>query len=472
MSVVQPKINYTPGGVKEFLAIAYPLIISNASMSVMQFADRLFLSWAGPENIAAVLPAGILLFTFWSIFLGISEYTNTFVAQFHGAERPREIASATWQGIHFAVISSFLTLPFLPMGLATLQLFSHAPDVLALEKTYFTFLFFGGPFFILNGALCSFYSGRGKTKVIMSVNIGVNFLNLFLDYVLIFGKWGFPEWGIKGAAIGTTLATACATGIFLILFLSQKNHQRFATRSSYKINPDLMKRLIRFGTPSGIHFFLEISSFTMFVFLVGRIGEVELAATNIALSLNMLAWFPMLGASIATATMVGQYIGRNDYVTARKSAFTAFYTTEAYMLAFAVLYIGLRHPMVLVFQGDPAHSTIPFEAILALGATLMIYVALYQMFDAMVVSFSGALRGAGDTSFAMWACVVCGWGIFVPGTWMATEYFQLGVLAAWAWVWVYCAILGIIYLIRFNSGKWKSIEVIPKQLSDSQNPIG
>ena len=118
--------------------------------------------------------------------------------------------------------------------------------------------------------------------------------------------------------------------------------------------------------------------------------------------------------------------------------------------------------LIQQFHNGP-DTGIPFAEIAPIGAKILICVGLYQMFDAMLVIFSGALRGAGDTSFAMWACVLCSWCIFVPGTIFVTETLRLGVYAAWVWVFLYSFMLGLTYLKRFHGGRWKSIEVIPNE---------
>jgi MATE family multidrug resistance protein len=177
----------------------------------------------------------------------------------------------------------------------------------------------------------------------------------------------------------------------------------------------------------------------------------------------MLAWCPMVGASVATTTLVGQYIGRRDYATAAKSAYTAFIAVELYMLSFALLYITSAESLIRIFQNQAETPGILFADILPLGKQILLYVALYQIFDAMLLTFSGALRGAGDTAFAMWACVICAWCIFVPGTWLVVEVLQWGVMSAWIWIFIYCASLGIIYLLRFQSGRWKQFDVIANE---------
>lgn len=461
MTDQHPAPTWIPGGFREFFSIAYPLVISNGSVTLMTFVDRLFLSWYSPLDIAASLPAGILGYTLIAFFLGVSEYTNTFVAQFYGAKRLSDVARATWQGLWLAIGSGIFSLFLLPVGNWILSVGGHAPEVVIREKTYFFYLMFALIFQVINAALSSFYSGRGRTKVIMAVSIVINIVNCVLDYALIFGVWGFPEWGIKGAAVATFLSTAFGTVLYLCLFLSPENNRLYQTRSTFTLDSDLIKRILRYGAPSGMEFLLSISSFTVFIFLIGRLGTIELAASNIVLAINMLAFLPMLGASVATATLVGQYIGRQDYATAEKSAYTAFYSVQFYMLAFALIYFFFPETLIRLFHSTETAVEIPFENIVSYGTTILMLVAIYQIFDAMIITFMGALRGAGDTTFAMWASVVCAWFLFVPGTWILLNWMGRGVIGAWMWATFYIAVAGLVYLFRFRSGYWKSIRLIP-----------
>jgi MATE family multidrug resistance protein len=455
-----------PGGFREFFALAYPLVVSNLSMTLMIFVDRLFLSWSSAEEIAAALPAGILAFTIGAYFLGLCEYTNTFVAQFFGAGRMTDVGRATWQGVWLAVLCGVFSLFFLPLGDFIFAWAGHAPDVVRLEQVYYSYILFAVIFQILNASLSSFYSGRGRTKVIMTVSIVINLVNGFLDYTLIFGVWGFPAWGIKGAAVATLVANILGTILYFSLFLSRKNDELYRTRRTVGIDSALMKRMLRFGSPSGMEYLLSIGSFTVFIFLIGQLGTIELAASNIVLALNMLAFFPMLGITIATSSMVGQYIGRQDWATAEKSAYTALYTVQAYMLSFAAIYYLFPEPLIRLFhQQDPA-STIPFQDIVEYGTQILMLVAIYQIFDAMTITFAGALRGAGDTTF-----VILGWIFFVPGTLVVIHVLHLGVIGAWIWATLYIAVIGLVYFARFRTGYWKSIRVIPIQEDAALSPV-
>jgi MATE family multidrug resistance protein len=159
----------------------------------------------------------------------------------------------------------------------------------------------------LNAALSSFFR-RGRTAVVMwaiSRKCGQ-----FLLYVLIFGKLGFPEMGIRGAGLATAISGAIPALYWGFIFLSPRYQAIYRTRKEFRWDPKLLFMLLRYGVPSGVQFFLDIASFTRFILLVGRLGEADLAATNIALSIEMLAFLPMVGMSIATATLVGEYIGQ------------------------------------------------------------------------------------------------------------------------------------------------------------------
>ncbi len=449
-----------PGGFLEFFSIATPLIISNGAISLHHFVDRLFLAWYGQNEIAASLPAGILAYTFISFFLGISSYTNTFVAQYYGAQQYQNIGKATWQGIHFSIFAGIASLLLLPVGNSIIHLAGHDPDVMKLEYTYFNYIYACIFFFIINGALSSFYSGRGKTLLIMLITVASTLLNIVLDYAMIFGKWGFPEMGIKGAAIATVISAIAMTVVYFILILSKTNHEKYQTRTTYGLDYDLIKKMIRFGTPAGAQNCLGIASFTVFVFLIGQVGTVELAASNIVIAINTISFMPAVGASIAAATMVGQYIGRKDHHLAERSAYTAVYSVEAFMLFLMFIFFFFPEPIMRIFQGDMMEGAASFEAVIEYGSILLLFVAVYQVFDAMLITFSGALRGAGDTAFPMWTELICAWCFFVPGTWIILFVFDGGVIFAWFWASIYIMAVGLVLYYRFRCGYWKTIHVI------------
>lgn len=454
------KVNLTdPGGHREVLRVALPLVLSTASLTVMLFVDRLFLSWYSQSAVAASTPGGITYFTICSFFLGIAQYVNAIVAQHHGAGEKTACSRAVWQGVLFSFMAAPMILAMIPVGRAALEWSNHGPELIPLEKEFFTILMLGGVMLPLNAALSSFFSGRGLTRVVMWGNIMGNAANAILDYILIFGKLGFPELGIKGAGLATAMTAALPTVYWTILFLSPRYQVEYKTRASLAFDKRLFMMLLKYGIPSGAQFFLDISSFTFFILLIGRLGETSLAASNIVLSIETLSFLPMVGMSIATSTLVGEYIGRGNHDLAAKSVRSALNMALAYTIVLAMAYFFVPQWFISMFR--PGHETAAeFEGIVASGSMLLRLVAVYTVFDTVFIIYSGALKGAGDTRFAMWAQIAIAWFFFVPPVYFITEYFHLGLFAAWCWAVAYVIVLGLVFLNRFRSGRWKYIDMI------------
>jgi MATE family multidrug resistance protein len=447
-----------PGGYLEVLKIATPLVLSTASLTLTLFVDRMFLSWHGQTSVAAATPGGITYFTICSLFLGTAQFVNSMVAQHHGRGDKQACGRAVWQGVFFSIAALPVILGCIPLGTMVLSWGGHAPAVLVQEKDYFSILMLGGVMLPLGAALSSFFSGRGKTAVVMWGNVAGNAANTLLDYILIFGKLGFPAMGIRGAAIATALTGVIPVLFWGGLFLSRRYQTEYRTREGFQWDSRLFVMLLRYGLPSGVQFFLDVGAFAVFVLLIGRLGEANLAATNIVMSIEMLSFLPMVGVSIATATLVGEYIGREQTALAEKSVRSALRMALGYMIVMALLYVLFPEPFLELFR-EQGRSGTGFDQIVETGRIILRLVAIFTIFDTMFIVYSGALKGAGDTRFAMWAQVLIAWIFFVPPTYFIVEYLNLGLMAVWTWCVVYVICLGTTFWLRFRSGRWKTIRM-------------
>jgi len=449
-----------PGSWREILSLAYPLILSAGSLTVMHFVDRMFLSWYSQTAIAAATPAGITSFTIVCFFMGVSQYTTTIVAQYFGADDKARCSIATWQGIFFSLASYGAIVSCIPLGPPIFHWGGHPSEIVELEVRYYSILMWGGGLVPLQSALAGFFIGRGDTKTIMMASVIGNGVNGILDYGLIFGKWGLPEMGLPGAALATVLASIVPVAILTGLFLREKNDRLFATRR-IRFDTPLFKKLLRYGIPAGLQFFLEISCFTLFVLIVGRLGEVELTVTNIVLTIDMLAFMPVIGISIATSTLVGQSMGRGEPDLAEKTTYSALLMAVAYMGLMAMIFVLFPDQLFSLFK-TRGQGTQDFAVILRYGRYLLILVAIYSLFDALGLAFSAGLKGAGDTRFVMWCSVIAGWTLFVPPVYLTVSVFHRGLILAWVWATLYIVLLGLVYFWRFRKGKWKTIDMIGK----------
>ena len=438
--------------------VAIPLILSTATWSVQHFVDRMFLTWYSPEAIAAAMPAGMLNFTMVSIFMGTAGYVTTFVAQYYGAQQFQRIGPALWQGVYISMLGGLLILCAIPLAGPVFNLVGHSPLVRQNEVAYFQILCLGGGAYAASYALSGFFSGRGKTWPVLWVNVATTFVNLILDYALIFGRWGFPELGIRGAGIATVVAGIFSVLVFLFLMSLKSNNSTYHTIKGWRLEKDLFLRLLRFGFPSGVQFFLEIAGFTAFVLLVGRLGIASLAATNIAFNINTLAFMPMIGSGIAVSVLVGQYLGADKPDRAQKAVYSGFHMTLIYMISIAAAYVLLPDIFVAPFalKADP----VGFHEIYSYSVILLRFVAVYSVFDTMNIIFCSAIKGAGDTRYVMLVTVVLSLIVFIVPVYLTVVVLEYGLLVAWVFATVYIISLGVVFYVRFLGGKWKTMRVI------------
>lgn len=469
MSTETPE-NRPFGGIKELLHIAWPLIISSGTFAVLHFCDRMFLAWYSEAACRAAVPAGILFFTLVCGFMALAGFTNTFVSQYWGAGDKEGCARSVAQGIFFSLLSVPLVLALLPIGLAALRYSDHGPEVLALEEQYLKILMGASFGMILSSALSAFFSGRGKTKVIMVCNVIANCVNIALNYLLIFGAFGFPEMGIAGAGWATVISSLINPLIMAIMLYTGSINHEFRMRKNFRFDRPLFLRMIRFGLPSGIHWFLDISAFTLFVLFVGRMGAVAHIASNIALSINLIAFMPTVGLGIATSVLVGQYLGRNQPEYAERVGWLSLRIGVGYTLLIALTFIFFPEFYAIAFMRGTTES-IPFDELMTMVRHLLLMLAAWGSLDATGIIISGGLKGAGDTHFVMYFQTVLAWGFLVLGQIAIVFFFKAGVYISWGWTVLYILLLAIGFLLRFKSGKWKTIDLLDRRIPASTEQI-
>ncbi|MEW5774171.1 MAG: MATE family efflux transporter [Thermodesulfobacteriota bacterium] len=446
-------------GYRHVLQLGFPLVVSMSAATVMQFTDRIFLSWRSLDDIAASMPASAANFLAMGFCIGVVSYLNAFVAQYTGAGRPERVGAALWQGLRFAALAAAgLALLSLAAG-PVFSLAGHGAAVQALEEDYFRVLCWGSGFNVAAIALSTFYSGRGLTRPVMLVNLAGAALNIPLDYALIFGWGPFPELGIFGAGLATAISWAFNALLFALLVFRRDNEAEFRTRSARAYDRDLFGRLMRFGLPGGAQFCIDLFAFSFFLFLVGRLGRHELAATNIVFTLNHLAFLPMFGLHVAVETLVGQAVGRGRPGDGAASTVSAVHLCLAYMAVVGLAFVLAGGPLMRLFT--PAQSTPEaFAPVAEAGVVLLRFVAVYTLFDALAITFMGALKGAGDTRFVMLLSAALSILVVVVPSYLLLEVLHAGLYAAWSLVAAWVVILAAACTARFMQGKWRRMRII------------
>jgi MATE family multidrug resistance protein len=449
-----------PGGVREVLVVGSPLILSHMSFTLQTFVDRLLLTWYSAEAVAGAVTAVIATWAFLGAFIGTGEYLTSFVAQYYGAGRRERIGPALWQGVYFALAAGLAAAALLPAARPFFERAGHAPAIQEAEVTYARILLLGAFPTVLMATLSTFFAGRGQTGVILRVNLLVTALNAVLDYLWIFGRAGFPRWGVAGAAWATVTAQAFGALLYVFVLTRPAFRAEYRTLSGWRFEPGLFLRLLRFGLPTGLQYSLEILAFALFMLVVGRLGTVALAGSSVALTLNNIVFIPMLGFGIGVSGMVGRYLGANRADRAERSVRSAFAISLAYMTTCGALYL-LAPGILLAPFAAGAHPT-TFAAVADLCVVLLRFVAVYSIFDMMNVIFAAGLKGAGDTTYPLVATVVLSWILMLGPTWVGVAFLGRGVVFAWSTAALYVVALGLLMHRRFRSGHWKSLRVIEK----------
>lgn len=444
---------------KRVIQVSIPLVLSMGSTMIMEFTDRIFLGNYSLDALAAATPAGISSFLFVSFFLGVAGYVNVFIAQYSGAGDKAGVGAALWQGIYFAIFGT-LFMSWLAMGADPLfSMIGHSPDIQQLEVTYFRILCFGAGANIIGVTLSCFYSGRGFTSTVMLTQMAGTLLNIPLDYAIINGKWGLPELGIQGAAIATVCSWILIAAIFMILIFNRRNSREFHLLDKWQFDLKLFMRLMKYGLPGGAQFFLDIMVFTFFILMVGRLGKTELAVTNLVLSINGLSYMPMWGFSIGVSTLVGQAMGNKKPADAVVAARTTSHIALSYVFCMIAIFLLTPAPLIQLFL--PEHLTFAErEPLIAMGTILLRFVSLYLFFDAVVIIYTGVLKGAGDSSFIMWSIMSSSiLFLFIP-VWLGINWFGMGLYFSWTCITAYLLVLFVMVITRYNNGKWKEIRII------------
>jgi MATE family multidrug resistance protein len=445
------------GGLGELLRLAWPLVLSNSLWTLQITLDRVLLSRSGSEAVAAAMAAAMLFWTPLILLQSTANYATTFVAQYTGAGQPHRVGPAVWQALRFSLVAGLAFAVLSPLAGSLAALGGHTPRLQALEAAYFRALCFAGLPLLVTAAVSSFFAGRGDSRTVLLLDAAGLTVNGLLAYAWIFGRWGFPAWGIVGAGWATVTGSSVSALLGLVLMLRPRYRAAYRTAAGWRFDADLFRRLLRYGLPNGLFVSLDTLAFTAFLFLVGRLGEGELAATSITFTLNLVAALPMVGVGNAVGILVGQRLGEGRPGLAARTTWTGLAVALAYMTAVAVVYVLLPGPLVWLFHSDAEPAR--WAQVAALVPVLLRFVAVYSLFDSMTLTLSFALRGAGDTRFVTAAAVAMSWPVMVLPAW-AAWHFGWGLYWAWAFASVYIVLLALAMLVRFRQGKWRTMRVI------------
>lgn len=448
-------VRFAEGGVREMIYIAFPMLISNACETVMVFTDRVFLSRLGSVQMSAAMSGGMSSFMLSVFFIGLIGYSTAMIAQFYGAGKKEMCGVSAFQGIIIAVLAYPLILLSRPLihymfsktGIDEAQLF--------YQRQYFDILIFGSVLFLIRHSLSCFFSGIGKTGVVMFSSIGAMIMNVGASWVLIFGHFGMPEMGMRGAAVGTIVGTAFGISILILAYMRKSNVEAYGIKGSFRFDKALTMKLMKFGTPAGVEFLLGFTAFTFIVLIFHAQGLATATAATIMFNWDHVAFVPLLGVEIGVTSLVGRYIGAGRHDIVHKTVISGLKLGTVYSVVVAFFFVFFPYQLTEFFRPDAVDPA--FESAVPLTAYMLRLASVYVLVTAQMVVFMGALRGAGDTFWAMIISVGTNWSI-TAATYIIMNTLHFSAKAGWTSVVLLFLLFPVLLYARYKSGRWKDIQ--------------
>ncbi len=440
-----------PVSLGSLLTLAWPIIISRSTQTVIGVSDAVFVADLGSAAVAATSTGAFNTFAILIFPMGILFIVSSFASQLYGQ---KDLEGARRYGFYGLILSGGTQALCMAAALVVpelLGLLDYTPEVRELMTRYLQVrLMCGGAAMGLE-ALANYYGGIGNTRLPMVASVVAMVLNVALDWVLIKGHFGAPALGVTGSALASTIATWVA-----FLWLASV-FWREDPRVPYLRRAELM-RMLRFGLPSGFNWFFEFFAFNVFInVVVAGLGTVALAGMMSVLQLNSMSFMPAFGLASAGAILVGQSIGANDKDDVPRIVRLTLRTTAIWQGLVGISYLLIPELLMKPFaQGNPEDAA----ALIQIGARMLMLSTAWQLFDATVNTVAEALRAAGDTAFTLKARLVLAWGVFFPGSWVSVRMLGGSDVEAMLWVVAYMGLLAMVLWLRFKSGKWRELELV------------
>lgn len=447
---------------REILRLAAPTVLTMLSQTLMWTVDTALLGHVSSVALAAAGLGGMITWAGYSLFNNLSRISGTFVAQAHGKGDDPAVGAYTWQGMYLALVTglvlqvagffSYLVMPWTrnPQAVQDLAYVYIRWRTLSAVATQLSFCLMG------------FFQGRRDVRTPMWAGIIANAINVVLDVWLIFGwagvEIGGRRWlavapmGVEGAAVATSVGYFVQLAILLLCFLAPQEHRRrYRVQRPPRPDKRQVRDIIRVGGPTAWENFIDMMGFVFFSVLVGQAGAVQLAASQITVQLLAFSFMPLWGVTIAGSVLTGNWIGAGRPDLAERYGRQVYKVGLYYALALAGGMVVLRGRLFAPFTNDPA--------VLALGGSLALAAAFFQIWDGVRMIGSGILGGAGDTRFPMVMGLLVLWGVFIPLTYLIVRVGGGGVAEAWFGGGFCYLVLAVALYLRFRSGVWKRVKI-------------
>ncbi len=435
---------------KRVLELAGPSLVEMALVTFVNMADMIMVGRLGPAAIAAVGLTNQPVFFAMAAFIALNVGTTAVIARAIGAGDDDVASDAMRQSLILVVIMGLAVsvLGFVFAG-HVLEFMGAEPDVLPMGVSYMKIIASGGVFMVVSMSLTAALRGAGDTKSPMKANMVANVSNVIGNYLLIYGKFGFPKLGVAGAALATTIARSIAFFLLLKVVISGNSHLHL--RGPFRLNRELLERIIRVGMPSAVEQIVLRGGQLVYVKIVAGFGTTVIAAHQIGMNIMNLSFMPGTAFAIAATTLVGQGLGAGMPDLAEDWARETRRMGTVVSCCMALLFILFGKYIAMLYTNDPE--------VIARTAVVLRILGLVQPAQSTQFILAGGLRGAGDTKWPLYSTAIGVWVFRVAVGYLLAVVMGMELVGAWMGMAVDQLARSTIIAFRFRSGKWKMAKV-------------
>jgi putative MATE family efflux protein len=431
---------------RAIFSLAWPTIFAVLLQNLATTVDMIMVGRLGAAEIAAVGFSSMIYWLLSSLIIGIEASVTAVVARAIGAGRPEEASRGLGQayilGVTTSIIMAVATFALAP---DILNLFGVEPDVYELSVPYLRLLCVGQVFFTIASISSGALRGAGDVRTPMFIGGVVNIIHIILNYMLILGKFGFPSYGVKGAAYGTLISYAAGALIFLIL-ISKKRVGVSISRSDFRLDLNRLWQIARVALPAGAEMIVLQVGLLIYAKFIVDYGTIALSGYQVGMQVLSLSFIPNTGFGTAASTLIGQNLGAGRKQAAKKTGWICMFWGMVSMGLLGVLYFMFTRQIASIFVND--------RDVIDVAVSFIRAVALCQGGMAIYFTLSGALRGAGDTRSPLVITLLGMYGFRIPAAFMVTRVWEMGVGVAFSLLIFDYLVRDVAILIRYARGRW------------------
>jgi putative MATE family efflux protein len=432
---------------RKIWAISYPLILSMLAQNIINVIDTAFLGRVGEVELGAAAIGGLFYFILYMVGFGFSIGAQILIARRNGEKNYPAIGVVMTQGSYFLILFSILTVSFM-------YLFSHellgtmvnSPNVLDASHQYLDYRIYGMFFAMLNVILRSFYVGIANTRILLINALIMAVVNIILDYAMIFGHLGFPAMGIAGAAIASVVSEAIASIYLLLLTLTNSAYWKYRLFSSLRPNPGVIRSLMGISVFIMVQFFISMSAWFAFFMIIEKMGERQLAVSNIIRSAYMILMIPVFGFGSTANTLVSNAIGekRTDHVMG--IIFKIARLSVVVMTGVALLTLVIPRLILMLYTSDPILIDAGLPSLYVISGALVVLAFASILFN--------GISGTANTNVAMYIEMIT-LSMYLFFAWLFAIHLTLPVEVVWTCEYIYFIFFGGLSWVYLRSGRWK-----------------